>query len=193
MHALLVQRAGAQRASRWLLVDEYGALAVRTVTLPHGRGFGGFVRHVLGRARGERSLATSACLRMPLNERPGPDATRRSHREGLGSVVRGGFKEAATRPPSCSCACLGARTSARVRAASRDSTCYSGRAWFHIRPLRRRGRRCTAWSAAGAAGRLRPGTHPLPRSSHPSAGSCGRSMGQTPRTYFERIWGPVHS
>jgi hypothetical protein len=35
-HPILVQGAGAKRATRWFLVDEYDALAEGTLGLPHG-------------------------------------------------------------------------------------------------------------------------------------------------------------
>jgi hypothetical protein len=89
VHRSLVERARAQRAARWLLVHEHGALAVGARTLAHRGRLCGFVRH-RGRARGERSRPASARFRTTLNRgvgRRAPSALQRSWRLGVDDLL----------------------------------------------------------------------------------------------------------
>ena len=82
-HRGLVQRTGAQGASGRILVHEHGALAERASSLLHRGRLSGLVRHVVDRARGERSATYIGCCRPCLE--PG----RRGHRlRGSMNVTR---------------------------------------------------------------------------------------------------------
>lgn len=69
---MLVEGAGAERATGRLLVHEHGSLAVRAGALAHRRRLGGLVRHRGCRARGERSHPVSAAPVPTLNRGGGP-------------------------------------------------------------------------------------------------------------------------
>jgi len=220
---VLVEGAGAERATGWLLVHEHGSLAVRAGALAHRRRLGGLVRHRGCRARGERSHPVSAAPVPTLNRGGGPvssspreailgarrtrpaiprpgeastadPATERGPPEGRASWSGRIVGLGVRRRPSCSCACREARSCARARAASRTATCCNARASSHTLARRRRGRPRTAGPDAPASEPMLPGTSPLPRRSLPFGRDRRTARASVPLcTFFERRAASVHS
>ena len=165
LHGRGVQRACAQRASRRVLVDEHGSLAVRAAAHPHRRRLGRLVRHRdpaasggavpqrIGRA--DPRLDPSAPLRRPPGPPIGPP-TSPGRDEALPHGRASGLESGLTLRVSSICASRAGCRCAPVRAASSIATCCTSTASSRIPAGRKPSRWSTSCWLGAASGRPPP-------------------------------------
>ena len=167
---VVVQRAGAQRAPRRLLVHEHGTLAVRAIAHAHRRRLGEIVRHRVAHSGGavpQRIGAPPGALEPPCGatderrrggaDRPSrhPPNTDEPPRRGALGRDRWSWP-AAYAASDGSCACRAGRRSGRARAASSTSTCCRWTVSSRTPARRRRARPSRSCWVAEGSGRTPP-------------------------------------